>query len=319
MDGVSNLPDDILLHILSFLEDSKSAVQTSVLSRRWRHLWKDVSALHLDQNSFSTRERCRTFVRNFLSRRSTRLDKVSFTTNHTEETGKFLWSDHEPESLGMVLAYDGRTGPDHDPSRRRLLRLRASLGHRGSLELFDCFAVELGVVLRRCFGALTTLELRHCLMTFDNDGGGDPFAALPRLNCLKLLDCRVRRPRRCRRFKVSGLQLRELEIRHHMADDDDDDSLAVSEVLAPKLESFCCTGRVSRVERLRELDFPCLVRASVHLTYCSERVAMGWVSNVTMRLVRGLRSAESLDLCLKDMVGSTHKSPPVTPGNKATE
>uniref|UniRef100_A0A3Q7HJK8 F-box domain-containing protein n=1 Tax=Solanum lycopersicum TaxID=4081 RepID=A0A3Q7HJK8_SOLLC len=41
-DRLSNLPESILLYILSLLPNSKQVVQTSVLSSQWRFLWKSV-------------------------------------------------------------------------------------------------------------------------------------------------------------------------------------------------------------------------------------------------------------------------------------
>uniref|UniRef100_A0A1S3WYP6 F-box/LRR-repeat protein 25-like n=1 Tax=Nicotiana tabacum TaxID=4097 RepID=A0A1S3WYP6_TOBAC len=41
-DWLSDLPDPILLHILSMLSNSKAVVRTSVLSRKWRFLWMSV-------------------------------------------------------------------------------------------------------------------------------------------------------------------------------------------------------------------------------------------------------------------------------------
>ncbi|CAN1176066.1 F-box/LRR-repeat protein 13 [Linum perenne] len=50
-DRLSYLPDCILHRILS-LVDTKIVVQTSVLSRSWRYVWKHVPALNLEVSSF---------------------------------------------------------------------------------------------------------------------------------------------------------------------------------------------------------------------------------------------------------------------------
>uniref|UniRef100_A0A0D9XQ60 F-box domain-containing protein n=1 Tax=Leersia perrieri TaxID=77586 RepID=A0A0D9XQ60_9ORYZ len=45
-DRIGVLPDEILHHVLSFLP-SKGAVQTCLLARRWRHLWKSATGLRV--------------------------------------------------------------------------------------------------------------------------------------------------------------------------------------------------------------------------------------------------------------------------------
>ncbi|KAL4580144.1 hypothetical protein LXL04_016325 [Taraxacum kok-saghyz] len=46
-DGISQLPDCILHHILSFIP-TKDVVKTSILSKRWKNLWTSVSNLDFD-------------------------------------------------------------------------------------------------------------------------------------------------------------------------------------------------------------------------------------------------------------------------------
>ncbi|KAL6623303.1 hypothetical protein ACP70R_033182 [Stipagrostis hirtigluma subsp. patula] len=45
VDLISGLHDDVLLRILSFLPAASDVARTSVLSRRWRHLWSNTVAL----------------------------------------------------------------------------------------------------------------------------------------------------------------------------------------------------------------------------------------------------------------------------------
>ncbi|CAH8332412.1 unnamed protein product [Eruca vesicaria subsp. sativa] len=46
VDSISSLPDEILQHILSSLQTA-TAIKTSTLSKRWRHVWSGTPSLHL--------------------------------------------------------------------------------------------------------------------------------------------------------------------------------------------------------------------------------------------------------------------------------
>ncbi|KAG6779652.1 hypothetical protein POTOM_016046 [Populus tomentosa] len=64
-DGISALPDEIIIHILSFLTPKDAAI-TSLLSRRWRNLWTFIPNLNFNVNHMARPDplmRRRAFVR----------------------------------------------------------------------------------------------------------------------------------------------------------------------------------------------------------------------------------------------------------------
>ncbi|KAL5733993.1 hypothetical protein ACOSP7_031854 [Xanthoceras sorbifolium] len=68
VDRISSLPDPIIHHILSFT-DTKYAVQTCVLSKKWRKQWTNIHSLNFEHSSFSTWVGFKGFVLNVLWRR----------------------------------------------------------------------------------------------------------------------------------------------------------------------------------------------------------------------------------------------------------
>uniref|UniRef100_A0A0E0MEG7 F-box domain-containing protein n=1 Tax=Oryza punctata TaxID=4537 RepID=A0A0E0MEG7_ORYPU len=68
-DHISALPDELLQYLLSFLP-SREAVQTCVLSQRWRHQWKYVPALQInDVDNFYSVQQLNKFVHHLLLHR----------------------------------------------------------------------------------------------------------------------------------------------------------------------------------------------------------------------------------------------------------
>lgn len=61
---ISELPDSLLHHILSLLPSTKEAVKTSVLSKRWQHLWTRLPNLIFNRDDFLLLESGRKY--NFL-------------------------------------------------------------------------------------------------------------------------------------------------------------------------------------------------------------------------------------------------------------
>jgi hypothetical protein len=54
---LSNLPDEVLRHILSFLS-TKDAVRTSLLSKRWEYLWASIPNLDFEKYEPAKRTYC---------------------------------------------------------------------------------------------------------------------------------------------------------------------------------------------------------------------------------------------------------------------
>ncbi|GAU23645.1 hypothetical protein TSUD_304200 [Trifolium subterraneum] len=82
-DRLSDLPESIILHTLSFL-NTKRAVQTSVLSKRWKDLWKRVPALTLHSADFGAYKKFTRLVSKVLSLRDTSisLHSLDFKRSH---------------------------------------------------------------------------------------------------------------------------------------------------------------------------------------------------------------------------------------------
>uniref|UniRef100_A0A2P2IJN0 F-box domain-containing protein n=1 Tax=Rhizophora mucronata TaxID=61149 RepID=A0A2P2IJN0_RHIMU len=51
--SLNDLPDDVVIHILSFLP-TKSAIQSSLISRKWRNLWTQLSCLNFPYSFTAT-------------------------------------------------------------------------------------------------------------------------------------------------------------------------------------------------------------------------------------------------------------------------
>ncbi|KAE9606441.1 putative F-box domain, FBD domain, leucine-rich repeat domain, L domain-containing protein [Lupinus albus] len=62
---ISDLNDYIVQDIISILP-IKEAVRTSVLSKKWEHLWKSISKLDLDEEAHENREQFKDFIENIL-------------------------------------------------------------------------------------------------------------------------------------------------------------------------------------------------------------------------------------------------------------
>ncbi|KAJ0446026.1 putative F-box domain, leucine-rich repeat domain superfamily, F-box-like domain superfamily [Helianthus annuus] len=89
-DRLSSLGDDLIHKILS-LVSTKHAVETSVLSSRWRYIWTSMSCLSLSSNDFCTLLKFSEFVTHVLSGRNNQIEVFSVELTFHSKVSKALF------------------------------------------------------------------------------------------------------------------------------------------------------------------------------------------------------------------------------------
>ena len=177
-DRLSNLSDDILTHILSFVS-SREAARTTALSRRWRRpLWLYNGAVHIDYRSYGT------LGGEFLDRQRL-MDDADRAYACLESTGRI------PKKLSIVMPNDtivcecdaGGTTDEQD------IEYLAGIDAIDDAEGIECLKNS---DLPRCippFAAIRLLELTGYDLTPYSDRRRQ--LAFPRLEEMRLHGCRT--------------------------------------------------------------------------------------------------------------------------------
>ncbi|RHN55572.1 putative F-box domain, leucine-rich repeat domain, L domain-containing protein [Medicago truncatula] len=191
-DMLSNFPDGILLHILSFL-DAKYAVQTCVLSTRWRNLWKLIPTLILHSSKFSTLKQFSKFVPKILTLRDT---SISLHALDLDRHGHI-----EPRILKKILDYvcshnthlqkleislrgDHRLIMRTVSSCHALTSLKLSVWNRGG----SCDNSGTRFPKSLNLPSLTNLNLKEFIFSCGENNCAEPFFGFTKLNSL-VIDC----------------------------------------------------------------------------------------------------------------------------------
>ncbi|XP_058773163.1 F-box/LRR-repeat protein 13-like [Vicia villosa] len=192
-DRISALPDCLLLQILSNLEVYR-AVQLSILSTRWKNIWKHMSVVTLHHRNFESIESFATFVSQFFSFRTGKssLQALNFECFHYFDPDllkriiKYLFS-HNIQLLDMSVP----CSLEHFP-----LCTNFSYHSLTSLKLIACQEIyhwgRQGPVFPNSlqFPALTYLYLGFfTLLCTTDDGYADPFSVFQSLNTLIIKHC----------------------------------------------------------------------------------------------------------------------------------
>ncbi|GAU16407.1 hypothetical protein TSUD_117560 [Trifolium subterraneum] len=208
-DIISDLTDELLLHILSFL-NAKQAVQTCILSKRWINLWKTVPTLIFSSNH-RTFEDYKEFLSQFLSLRdhSTDIHTLHMRRSYTAFDSEFK------EAIKYAVLHNVKH-----------LQLDVP-----NIECFpSCFfscltltSLNLSAHYKRLFNmdrpqifldslnlpSLTNLSLKYYAFRGNTDDCAEPFSRFNMLNTLIIDRCVVRRTSNLR---ISNAKLVNLTI-----------------------------------------------------------------------------------------------------------
>ncbi|XP_061361122.1 F-box/FBD/LRR-repeat protein At1g16930-like [Gastrolobium bilobum] len=191
-DRLSDLPDCVLLHILKFM-DTKYAVQTCVLSQRWKNLWKCLTNLKFDRNHFRKTAIFTKFVSSVLCSRndSISLHSLDFLCRGFVDPIFLNWIMryavlHKIQQLTMhIYIHSYIRGPEFEfiPfifSCTSLTSLKVFIRHKSGM-------IKLPKSLQ--LPALKSLHLKHVIFTASNHDCAEPFSTCKMLNTLVIEGC----------------------------------------------------------------------------------------------------------------------------------
>ncbi|TXG46595.1 hypothetical protein EZV62_027895 [Acer yangbiense] len=194
IDRLSNLPDPIIHHILSLM-NTKYAVQTCVLSKKWRYHWTHICSLNL-KFIFKTIGDFGHFVHKVFHRRK----------RYPLSSIKFHLNDYKSPSLAKIVS-DYALSKSLEEFDTNLTVFPPSLyqcQNLRTLKLGPCSCMTSTFPDLSSLASLTTLQLTDfALHTYDY------FSKCLVLENLSLIDCRVAR---VTLFKISAPQLVKLTI-----------------------------------------------------------------------------------------------------------
>ncbi|KAH1229352.1 putative F-box/FBD/LRR-repeat protein [Glycine max] len=303
-DRLSELPDFVLLHIMNFI-DTKDALRTCILSKRWKDLWKHLTTLSFYQSSSLFNERVvnfNKFVSQVLSCRDGSISLINVRLVIYESIGSQLLNRimkyavlHNVQQLTMYIPfYYGKISTYLDPiifSCQSLTYLSLhNLSSRPPLELPKSLQLP----------ALKSLCLINVLFTATDNVCAEPFTTCNLLNTLVLEYCFLHNDAKIlfiSNSNLSSLKLMDLKIR---------DTFQHKVVLStPNLSSLTvCFFEASSftIQPLSSTcNLSCLEEGTINIaTDISHPVLLGWLQVFTNVKILTL-SYGTLKLILKDL------------------
>ncbi|OWM67599.1 hypothetical protein CDL15_Pgr024684 [Punica granatum] len=234
-----NLPDDLLLRILCFLP-LKDAVKTSVLCKRWGHLWALVPDLRFSCYFFPMHQRP-LFME--LVRRACALRRGSFIRSFS--LSYYEMSDVVSEIKEMITSFVTTCGMQD----LRLDLLNCGNAYTLPSSIFSCGTLEMLRVRSRCIikipypislSNLKVLILQDVI--FEDDDSVEKLFSSPLLETLEISYCNWMK---CKSINIFAPKLQHLTIYSDIEPGDDISNERQVQIDAAGLKSFHCEGMIN--------------------------------------------------------------------------
>ncbi|KAL4590290.1 hypothetical protein LXL04_003218 [Taraxacum kok-saghyz] len=198
VDLISNMPDAILVLILSRLSSTEEQIRSSVLSRRWRYLWTAVPSVDMQllSREESKQSKFKEFMYWVLASKTVNLD--SFRLRF------FYWGFSKQNCIATVWRWVHlavmRNVKQIDlcftigyKKKREAIELPHYLVSCGSLEVLRLNLINYGLSLPRSVGfpALRVLHLSYVCLPEDDDLVNNFLKSCPLLEDLSLVGCKL--------------------------------------------------------------------------------------------------------------------------------
>ncbi|CAL0303400.1 unnamed protein product [Lupinus luteus] len=257
-DRLSDLPDGVLLYIMKLMK-TKHAVRTSVLSKRWKDLWKGLTDYTLHSQDFISLSRFKEFVYWIL------IDRVHPFTLHSLDFSRHGCIGHYflCRIIQCVAAHNVQKLTIHvNLDVMDDFELPINLFNCESLTLLKLSAQSITRMMVKCpkslgLPVLKTLHLMNVTFTATYDDCADPFSTCDMLSTLIIDHCALRRGTTVLRISNSNLSsltiLDTLEPAHKI------------ELATPNLSSL--TIRSDPIRQLTACNLPFLEEVNITCRY----------------------------------------------------
>jgi len=187
-DRLSDLPESVILHMLSFL-NAKHAVQTCVLSTRWKNLWKLLPVLIFNFTDFQFYKKFMNFIFKVLSLRnsSVTLQALEYKRDGGQIDPRLLKNivnyaiSHNVQRLGLCSYTKISQIPPRMFSCQSLTHLKLCTYPRKGPETMFPNSFNLP--------ALISLQLQHFVFCLGDNNCAEPFSTFNKLNSLLISNC----------------------------------------------------------------------------------------------------------------------------------